>query len=97
MKSFTVKIASTADNLTEDSLNYLLENVKGTPFNDEKGKHIGVFTNGHISESYGKKTLYGEGYLFDGFNKPPEITKNTSTSFSIYCSNGKLAEVCVER
>ena len=97
MKSFTVKIASTADNLTDDSLNYLLENVKGTPFKDEKGKHIGVFTKGYISESCGKKTLYGEGYLFDGFNKPPEITENTSISFSIYCSNGKLAEVCVER
>ena len=97
MKSFTVKIASTADNLTEDSLNYLLENVKGTPFKNEKGKHIGVFTKGYISESCGKKTLYGEGYLFDGFNKLPEITESTSTSFSIYCSNGKLAEVCVGR
>lgn len=97
MKSFTVKIASTADNLTEDSLNYLLENVRGTPFMDEKGKHIGVFTKGYISESCGEKTLYGEGYLFNSFNKPPEITENTSTSFSIYCSNGKLAEVCVER
>lgn len=97
MKRFTVKIASTTDNLTEDSLNYLLENVKGTPFKNEKGKPIGVFTKGYISESCGKKTLYGEGYLFDGFNNPPEITKNTSTSFSIYCSNGKLAEVCTER
>ncbi len=36
MKRFTVKIASTTDNLTEDSLNYLLENVKGTPFKNEK-------------------------------------------------------------
>jgi len=97
MKSFTVKIASTTDNLTEDSLNYLLENVKGTPFKNEKGKLIGVFTKGYISESCGKKTLYGEGYLFDYFNNPPEVTKNTSTSFSIYCSNGKLAEVCTER
>lgn len=97
MKSFTVKIASTTDNLTEDSLNYLLENVKGTPFKNEKGRHIGVFTKGYISESCGKKTLYGEGYLFDGFNKPPEIAKNISTSFSIYCSNGKLAEVCTKR
>ena len=50
MKSFTVKIVSTADNLTEDSLNYLLENVKGTPFMDKKGKHIGVFTKGYISD-----------------------------------------------